>query len=176
MFKLNSNSPNYYESLMNKAFILVKDDIAICRNQAKIYQSIGKQKEAQLEYDKVNTYFYVIHYFVLIKMYIFDKFKKNIFLTYKDLNDKYSLDTIKETVGCLGVNVNSLFRLFKFNQDSIIGISTKRIINIPNPIIVGPGTETSITNVPVVNNTGDSILIDEDGDIIITNNNDYLDI
>jgi hypothetical protein len=109
-------------------------------------------------------------------MYIFDKFKKNIFLTYKDLNDKYSLDTIKETVGCLGVNVNSLFRLFKFNQDSIIGISTKRIINIPNPIIVGPGTETSITNVPVVNNTGDSILIDEDGDIIITNNNDYLDI
>jgi hypothetical protein len=47
MFKLNNNSPNYYESLMNKAFILVKDDIAICRNQARIYQSIGKQKEAQ---------------------------------------------------------------------------------------------------------------------------------
>ena len=121
MFKVKSHiKPNYYETIMNDAFQLVKSDIAAIRKQGTLLDSIGKKDLAQVEYNKINSFFYVIYYFVLIKIYLEEQSKLGTVLDCEALNDRFDIPCIKATIACIGINISKIIALFDFNQSFCI--------------------------------------------------------
>ena len=111
-------APTDYETLLTNAFNLVDDKIKAFRIQAKLLESLGKIKDGQQYYDKVNTYFYVIYYFTLITLFVQEQQMNNLIVSYEDLETKYSLSCVRETCGCLGIDISDLIDLFNLTKDA----------------------------------------------------------
>lgn len=136
MFNIKSKiKPNYYENIMNNAFQLVKKDLSFLRDKGKLLDSIGKKELAQIEYDKINNFYYVIYYFILIKMYIEEQIKAGNIIDCKELDERFNIKCIKDTVGCIGINISNIIKLFNFEKSFCIlfdGINYDNIsINLP---------------------------------------------